>query len=623
MDRVRRLKLFLWFITGIGAAIGITRFIFGLGATTNLTDGVAWGFWIGFDVMSGVALAAGGFVVCAIVYIFGNEKYHEITRPAVLTAFLGYIAVVFGLLFDLGLPWNIWHMIIYWNPHSPLFEVGWCVMLYSGVLALEFSPVPLEASSRYAKIRAFLIKLRIPLVIAGIALSTLHQSSLGSLFLIMPHRVAPLWYSPILPILFFISAVLLGLYMVIFESHFTSYFYRRKPETELLSGFGKASRWLALLYLTVRLIDLFVRGQAGYLTADEFLTAWFWIEILLIVVIPFILFSLPASGRIRSVQWTAAFIGVFGVVFNRINVGGVAHSTTGMISYRPAWTEIFISAAVVSFIALVFLFIIEKFRVWEKRPEDPFDAPEVLPEFDKPSQVSLGTPAVFGRRANSFAFILAVAIGFALLSNQKIYSSGQESVPVNPARGGEVLTIDGNLDGYGVSFPHTDHISRIGKEPANCAYCHHMNMPGDLQSECSDCHTQMYKSVDAFKHDWHSSPSGGNISCLTCHEKDVPKSVSSAATCEKCHSDLYPDGAVILVDDYLAPGYVDAMHTACIECHTASNVDTLAADRLDNCTRCHDGTPVTKVTLDSIGYEKFYTSGKFQITPGNDSEKGE
>ena len=196
----------------------------------------AWGLWVGFDVMGGVALAAGGFIVTAAVYIFRLERLHAIVRPAVLTAFLGYVAVAVGLLFDLGLPWNIWHMMVYWNPHSPLFEVGWCVMLYLTVLTLEFFPVPAEEFRALAKVPAVASKLRLPLVLLGIGLSTLHQSSLGSLFLIMPYRLHPLWYSPILPLLFLVSAIGLGMMMVMFESHLTAYLYRRKPETEVLAS---------------------------------------------------------------------------------------------------------------------------------------------------------------------------------------------------------------------------------------------------------------------------------------------------------------------------------------------------------------------------------------------------
>ena len=169
MNRVRKLKFALWALLGLAASVALPRFLFGLGASTNLSDATPWGLWVGFDVMGGVALAAGGFIVTATVYIFRLERFHAVVRPAVLTAFLGYAAVAVSLLVDLGLPWNIWHMMVYWNPHSPLFEVGWCVMLYLTILALEFFPVPAEEFPRLAKARAVLLKARLPLVLAGSA----------------------------------------------------------------------------------------------------------------------------------------------------------------------------------------------------------------------------------------------------------------------------------------------------------------------------------------------------------------------------------------------------------------------------------------------------------------------
>jgi Ni/Fe-hydrogenase subunit HybB-like protein len=615
MDRVRRLKMVLWSIAGLWFAVAVARFAFGLGATTNLTDAVPWGFWIGFDVVSGVALAAGGFVVCAVVYIFGGEKYHHLAKPAVLTAFLGYMAVVLGLMFDLGLPWNIWHMIVFWNPHSPLFEVGWCVMLYLTVLLLEFSPVPLDRFSPYGKLHTTMLKLRIPLVIAGIALSTLHQSSLGSLFLIMPHHVAPLWYSPLLPILFFISAILLGLYMVMFESHFTSYFYRRKPETEMLTGLGNGTRWLALLYILVRFGDLIVRGQGSSLFVNEFLTWWFWLEILLMAVIPPVLFAIPKVTGGRTGQWIVAFVGVFGVVFNRINIAGVAHTSNGMSSYTPHWAEIVISLGVVAVICLVFLFFLEQFRVWEARPVDPLDNPDVLPEFDKASMASYGAPASFGKRAYSILFVVMFAIGYGLIANPVVHSQGLEYTDVTAARGGDVLVIDGNLDGYGVAFQHAQHIQRLGGEEANCAQCHHMNLPGDKESQCASCHTQMYQSVDAFKHEWHSSPDGGNLSCYQCHAEDVIKSKETAKSCDECHTDLIPATATLLVDDYQAVGYVDAMHQVCISCHTSS-LDPVVIDKgIDQCVNCHTTNPELHGVSVDVVHEIGYRAGKFQITP--------
>jgi hypothetical protein len=182
------------------------RFFHGLGAATNLSDRFPWGLWIGFDVLCGVGLAAGGFTLVATVHIFNIERYQPILRPAILTAFLGYLLVIVALLFDLGRSFRIWHALVMWNPRSVMFEVAWCVMLYTTVLMLEFIPVFFERfgwRKALRRIRA----ISVPLVIVGVILSTLHQSSLGSLYLIVPEKLHPLWYTPLLPVLFFISAI--------------------------------------------------------------------------------------------------------------------------------------------------------------------------------------------------------------------------------------------------------------------------------------------------------------------------------------------------------------------------------------------------------------------------------
>jgi Ni/Fe-hydrogenase subunit HybB-like protein len=203
---------------GVGIYAAITRFAYGLGATTNLSDQMPWGLWVGFDVLCGVGLAAGGFTITAGVYLFGLKHLRPIARPAVLTAFLGYQLVSAGLLFDLGKPYNIWHPLVMWNPHSVMFEVAWCVMLYSTVLALEFSPMVFEKFGWHTPAKV-VKKLSIPLVLAGVLLSTMHQSSLGSVFLIMPTKLHEIWYSTALPIFFFVSSIGVGLSMVIFESY--------------------------------------------------------------------------------------------------------------------------------------------------------------------------------------------------------------------------------------------------------------------------------------------------------------------------------------------------------------------------------------------------------------------
>lgn len=586
MSRARRLKLILWAIVGLAAEVGTTRMLVGLGASTHLSDATPWGLWIGFDVMAGVALASGGFIITASVYIFKLERYHDVVRPAVLTAFLGYVAVVVGLLFDLGLPWNIWHLIVFWNPRSPLFEVGWCVMLYLTVLALEFFPVPAEEFSALAKARRVLLTWRLPLVITGIGLSTLHQSSLGSLFLAMPYHVHPLWYSPWLPVLFLVSAIALGLQMVIVESHFTAYTYTRKPETQVLEGLTTPARWILLLYLVLRIGDLAARGGFAQLAAADWQVALFWFELTVMAVLPIVLLSIPPVRRSRAGQWTAAGLGVFGVVLNRVDVGGLVHTGRGEAFYIPAWTEFAVSAGVVAGAVLAFLFCVERFAIWHERPADPDADPLKLPEFDMVGTTWLGVPAVADRTVYSMVFILAAAVGFALLPfSTAIAGRGVDSMPSRGARGGDVLWIDGNLDGTGVAFPHDLHEQREGGK-TSCVRCHHMNLPRDRASGCFECHRDMWQPSDAFDHERHASPSGGRLACVTCHAPHAARRASTAKSCKTCHTDLVPAGASIEARHYLAVGYVQAMHGLCITCHTRMMPSRNKPD-LARCATCH------------------------------------
>ncbi|HEX7573459.1 MAG TPA: NrfD/PsrC family molybdoenzyme membrane anchor subunit, partial [Bacteroidota bacterium] len=261
-------KLTFWKAVAIvlmatGLAAAVQRYALGLGATTNLKDTFPWGIWIGFDILVGVGLAAGGFTIAATVYIFGIERFRPILRPTILTAFLGYVLVIAGLMVDLGRPWAIWHAIIMWNPHSVMFEVAWCVMLYTTVLALEFSPVVLEHFKLQRTLKV-IKAVTIPLVILGVILSTLHQSSLGSLFLIIPGRMHPLWYSNIIPFLFIISCVAAGLAMTIIESFLSSRAFGREVELPLLSELSRVIVVVLALYFTVRVQDLMSRDALKY-----------------------------------------------------------------------------------------------------------------------------------------------------------------------------------------------------------------------------------------------------------------------------------------------------------------------------------------------------------------------
>src|SRR5512139_89101 len=155
-----------YLLLGVGLVLTVIRFTQGLGSVTNLSDRYPWGLWVGFDLLCGVGLAAGGFVLTATVYIFHIRRFKPIVRPAVLTAFLGYVMVVTALLFDLGRSWNIWHPIVMGNKTSVMFEVALCVMAYSAVLGLEFSGMVFE---RFGWKRAWRIQkaVTVPLVILG------------------------------------------------------------------------------------------------------------------------------------------------------------------------------------------------------------------------------------------------------------------------------------------------------------------------------------------------------------------------------------------------------------------------------------------------------------------------
>jgi Ni/Fe-hydrogenase subunit HybB-like protein len=539
---------------------------------------------VGFDLVA-VAVAAGGFVLAATVYIFKLERFHKVVRLAVLAAFLGYVSFVVVLLFELGLPWNIWHMIVFWNPHSPLFEVGWCVMLYLAVLSLEFFPVPAEESSALAGIRRFLIKLRLPLVIVGVGLSTMHQSSLGSLFLIMPYRLAPLWYSPLLPLLFLVSAIGVGVLMVIFESYTAAFLYRRTVDTEAMAGLGSAARWILLAYLALRFGDLAVRGQMHWLFVPGWRTGLFWLEVATLAMAPAVLLFLPRVRNTSSGQWTAASLGLLGVVLNRVDVGGLVHLNPNGVFYLPRWTEIAITAGIVAAATLAFLFMIERFRIWEERPADPDADPLKLPEFNPVDATWLGVPAIAARTTYSLGFVLAAAVGFAFLASLPAKSRGTEPAPVHQARGGDKLWIDGNLDGYGVLFPHAEHEKREG-DKNSCIKCHHMNLPRDQNSACSRCHRDMYQPSDAFRHDWHASPDGGRVACVQCHPLGQVRAASTAVHCDRCHKDLVPAGSLIRVKTYTAPGYAEAMHRLCIGCHIQKAREKNKPE-MSRCAWCH------------------------------------
>ena len=342
----------------------LLRFTKGLGAATNLTDRFPWGLWIGFDVFCGVGLAAGGFTLAAIVYVFHLRRFHPILRPATLTAFLGYALVAVALLYDLGRPYNIWHPLIMWNPHSVMFEVAWCVMLYLTVLALEFSPVVFERLGMQRPLK-LLQAITIPLVIVGVLLSTLHQSSLGSLFLIVPSKLHPYWYSPLLPLLFFVSAVGVGMAMVIFESNLSALAFGREIELPLLSALGRAMAVVLGIYAILRFQDLWGRGALVYLRRPSTETVLFGLEIALGLLLPLLLLLFPQVREDRDGLFAVAVLVITGFLLNRLNVSVTGLEYSAQAHYFPKWTEVAVTLSMVGMGFLCFAWATRNLKVFE------------------------------------------------------------------------------------------------------------------------------------------------------------------------------------------------------------------------------------------------------------------
>ena len=350
-------------LAAAGVYAAYLRFFYGLGASTRLSDEFPWGLWIGFDVLCGVGLAAGGFTLAATVHIFNLKRYEPIVRPAILTAFLGYVLVVVALMFDLGRPYRIWHPLVMWNPHSVMFEVGWCVTLYTTVLALEFAPVVLERLRWYLPLR-LLRAVMIPLVIAGVLLSTLHQSSLGSLYLIVPHKLHPLWYTPLLPVFFFFSAVTAGLAMTIFESWHSSKAFGRQIEMPLLRSLARVLAVMLAAFLAMRFLDLARRGALHYLFDAGSERYFFLLETALFAVPMLLLFQARIRANPRTL-YLSAVLAIFGFVANRLNVSVTGMEASSGVAYIPKWSEAAVTLAIVALGFAIFYLAAKHLPIFE------------------------------------------------------------------------------------------------------------------------------------------------------------------------------------------------------------------------------------------------------------------
>jgi formate dehydrogenase iron-sulfur subunit len=402
----------VWSLAIFGIILIVYRYATGLGAATNLSDGYPWGLWIGFDILAGIALAAGGFVMAGTVHLFGGHKYHALARPAILTALLGYLLFIFGLFFDLGRPWNLWRAIYSWNHASPMFEVAWCVMMYTTVLILEFAPVVLEKyklnkllelwrtlvpwiiifmlgmftlAMSYSLVWALVMviillvweismragwmprdkQMPILLIMAGVMFSTMHQSSLGSIFLLAPTKLHILWYTPIIPIMFLLSAIMTAPAMVTFESLMSEKILKHKSRFDLLSDLAGWMPYLLGLYLLIKIADLLGRNVALQTFTMSPQTISWWLEITIGVILPLILFLSPEIIKTKGGLLWASTLVIVGLVWNRINVAIVGVIVEKWETYYPYWIELFITIGVVAIGLIVFKWAVENLPIYE------------------------------------------------------------------------------------------------------------------------------------------------------------------------------------------------------------------------------------------------------------------
>jgi Ni/Fe-hydrogenase subunit HybB-like protein len=323
-------------LMGIAFVVAMIRYAVGIGAISNLSNSYPWGFWISFDLFTGVAISSGGFLMAAAVYIFELKQFKPLLRPSILTAFLGYIMVVIALLVDLGHPERIWYMMIHMNPTSVLLEIGICVMTYLTVLAIEFAPVVFEGV-KWQKFAHFIHRFIMPFVILGVVLSTLHQSSLGSLLLIQPAKLYPLWWTPILPILFFVSAISIGLSMIILESSLSARYFHRGLETHLLEKLARVIPIVLGTYLGIKFTQLALAGNLKYLFNSGLMSFLFWTEILVGAVFPLVFFSIKKVRQSPNGLLFGAVVILLGMILNRFDVSWFAVRHPDPLTYLPTF----------------------------------------------------------------------------------------------------------------------------------------------------------------------------------------------------------------------------------------------------------------------------------------------
>lgn len=615
-------------MAGLGFTIVVLRILNGPGSVTALTDIIPWGLWKGWGVVALVPIGGAGFTLAMLVYIFQLKTFKPVVRGAVLLGLMCYTSVAFGLTMDIGIWWRIVFPVFHWQYHSVLFEIAWCIMLYLMVLVAEFGHTVFEKFG-WQRPLGILKKLTIFFVIFGISLSTLHQSSLGTLFLATPFRLHPLWHTDFLPILFFISSMALGCLTISFLTMIVYWLYGGKPPMKAISGLGRISAYLMGSYVVIKFVEIFASGEGTLLVQGGWDTVNFWIEVALSSVIPIIYLSQKRFREKQSAIFWVSLCAIIGMSLNRVNVAGLATLSLTKTIYFPAWTEWAMAFGILAGAGLFFLFCAEYFGLYEGLKRERAQEWITPAQFDHTDWKTLyfGGQRLGPVHLYSLIFILAAAASFGLVSNNAVFGiSPEKTVVKNPRQvqitttGGEdgssetfaladiktnphskgstttVLMLDGNRDGRYVLFDHERHKTRYDGEKS-CELCHHMNKPFDQYTGCYECHNDMYLTVDIFNHDLHVDKMGGNRQCSRCHtDIKLPKVRENTKQCLECHQSMVQQGARVAINSPLlnskTVGYMDAVHGLCITCHKeVQQAMSEPNENLSRCAHCHQSLP--------------------------------
>jgi len=627
IKRTMLIKDILWFFVLWGLVAGVFRMWFGLGATTNLTDAVPWGMWKILNMVAGVALSTSGFTVGFLVVVLKIERFRPLLKPAILVAFLGYGCSCLALLFDIGLPHRFWHPLLMWNEHSFLFEVFWCVLLYFTVTSIELIPNILERF-RSEKIIRLLHKISFAVVVIGISLSSLHHSSLGSLFLVTPERLHGLWYSSLLPLFFIMSAMGGGMMFVVLVRILYARWYDPEPvfgpigekscsingrgnaapppppgrDMPMLKGLAIIAAFILGAYALLKAGDLVLNGSWRALAAGTWESYLFAFEMLIAAVIPVILVANPRTRNSPFGLGIASFSAAAGLALNRVDVGIFGYFRDAGTTYFPSLAEWAVGFGVVAAAGLAFFFFVENFTIFD----ESWKTRTISKGIFKASYDTLlrvwNAVLVSGLHRVTLIAVFTIPVAWVLMYPPYSRAGTQEET-VQPSVGLDVmranLRIDGNRRGVFTEFPHADHQKRLGGE-SSCATCHHISLPGDKSTPCFRCHRNIVRPTDIFDHFNHmklvaskeelSGLHPANHSCTHCHEDGRPKTTGSSRTCLACHEeDMWTPGttageAAAALQE--ACSYQEAMHRVCITCHREKQSDSNRAD-LGDCSTCH------------------------------------